>query len=65
MPIPTIESAAGAFQRAYASQAIAIRKMPSPTSEIAIPIHSTRKSRWRSGARSRARSNPPGRSSAS
>ena len=63
--IPTIESAAGAFQSTYASQAIVIRKMPSPTSETAIPLQSTRKSRWRSGASRRARSKPPGRSSAS
>src|SRR5690242_7804152 len=39
--------------------------MPSPTSETAMPLQRTRKSRCRSGARSRARSKPPGRSSAS
>ena len=65
IPMPTIESAAGAFQRTYASQAIAIRKMPSPTSETVMPLQSTRKSRWRSGDSRRARSKPPGRSSAS
>src|SRR3954451_18634633 len=65
IPIPRIESAAGAFQRTYASQAIATRKMPSPSSETAIPAQSRRKSRWRSGARSFTREKPPGRSSAS
>jgi hypothetical protein len=65
IPMPTIESAAGVFQSTYASQAIVIRKMPSPTSETAIPLQRTRKSRWRRGASRRARSKPPGRSRAS
>ena len=52
MPMPTIASAAGAFQRLYASQATAMRKMPSPTSETDMPVQSTRKSRCPSGERS-------------
>ena len=48
--MPTIDSAAGAFDSSYTCQAIATRKMPSPTSDAVIPIHSRRKSRWRSGA---------------
>jgi hypothetical protein len=65
IPIPTIERAAGAFQRTYASQATATRKTPSPRSEIVIPAQSRRKSRWRSGSRVATRASPPGRSSAS
>ena len=65
IPMPTSASAAGAFQREYASQATAIRKIPSPRSETAIPAHRTRKSRWRSGERRPAPPTPPGRSSAS
>ena len=63
--IPTIESAAGAFQTAYTCQAIATRKMPSPSSDTVMPDHSSRKSRCRSGASRFSRVNPPGRSSAS
>ena len=62
MAIPTIESAAGAFQTAYTCHAIATRKMPSPTSDTVIPDHRSRKSRWRSGAKRFSRLKPPGRS---
>ena len=65
IPMPTSASAAGAFQSSYACQAIATRKMPSPTSETVIPAQSRRKSRCRSGARRLTREKPPGRSSAS
>ncbi len=34
----------------YACQAIATMKMPSPSSETAMPVHRSRKSRRRSGA---------------
>ncbi len=63
--IPTIESAVGAFEMAYTCQAIATRKMPSPISEPVWPPQSSAKSRWRRGARSWTRLNPPGRSSES
>src|SRR6476619_3243959 len=60
---PITASAPGAFQRLNAVHAIAIRKMPSPTSETAIPIQRTRKSREaRRGRRSPTRARPPGRS---
>src|ERR1700751_250423 len=60
---PITASAPGAFQRLNAVHAIAIRKMPSPTSETAIPIQRTRKSRdARSGRRRPTRARPPGRS---
>src|SRR6187200_3482938 len=65
IPMPRIESAAGAFHNAYASQAIATRKMPSPRSEIVIPAQRMRKSRCLSGASRLMREKPPGRSSAS
>ena len=60
--IPTIASAAGAFQTAYTCHAIATRNTPSPTSDTVIPVHSSRKSRCRSGANRFSRLNPPGRS---
>src|SRR5919109_3036741 len=44
---------------------MATRKMPSPRSEMVIPVHRRRKSRWRRGARRLTREKPPGRSSAS
>ena len=59
------KSAAGAFQRRYASQAIATRKTPSPRREIVMPLQRRRKSRCLSGARRLTREKPPGRSSAS
>jgi hypothetical protein len=62
MAIPTTDSAAGAFQTVYTCQAIATRKMPSPSSDTVIPDHSNRKSRWRSGAKRFSRLKPPGRS---
>ncbi len=65
IPIPRSERAAGAFQSSYACQAIAMRKMPSPSREIVIPLQSSRKSRPRSGARRFTREKPPVRSSAS
>jgi hypothetical protein len=63
--MPTIDRAAGAFQRTYASHAIATRKTPSPRSETVMPAQRRRKSRWRSGARVVIEESPPGRSRAS
>ena len=53
--MPTIDSAAGAFQSEYAVHAVATRKTPSPTSETLMPAQSRRKSRWRSGRSSPTR----------
>src|SRR4029453_13040835 len=64
-PRPRMDSAAGAFHNAYASQAIATRKMPSPRSETVIPAQRMRKSRCLSGASRLMREKPPGRSSVS
>jgi hypothetical protein len=43
--IPTIDRAVGTLESAYTCQASATKKIPSPSSEIDIPVHSRRKSR--------------------
>ena len=63
--IPRTARAAGAFQSWYATQVIAIRKIPSPMRDTVIPSQRRRKSRERRGRRSPTRANPPGRSSPS
>src|ERR1700751_5003944 len=61
--MPITASAPGAFQSLNAVQATAIKNTPSPTSETAIPVQRTRKSREaRSGRIRPTRARPPGRS---
>src|SRR3954452_15010338 len=63
--MPTSDIAVAAPDIAYTCHASATRNAPSPISEMQAPPHSSRKSRWRSGASRPPRATPPARSSAS
>ena len=59
MAMPTMPIAVGPSLSWYTCQASATRNAPSPSSETHIPVHSSLKSRSRSGARSPCRLRPP------